>query len=310
MNSVSNAWHSYPKLYTIGHGAIQSIFDDEVIIEEKIDGSQFSFGVFDGELRCRSKSVQQHLDNPDKMFNLAIATAKRLFEAGLLSEGYMYSGEYLNKPKHNALVYGRTPAQHIIIFDIRTGHETYMNYDEKKAEAERIGLECVPLVGRCKIETAEQLLEMLKRSSCLGGMIEGLVVKNYSRFTKDGHAMIGKFVTEAFKEVHKRDWKETNPGSKDFLALICDEYRTKARWFKARQHLKEAGELEGTPKDIGKLVAEIQKDIKAECEDEIKAKLFKWAWPHIERTCIQGSPQWYKELLVTESFEQIHKDHG
>ena len=42
--------HSYSKVYQIGHKVIRDIFNDEVLIEEKIDGSQFSFGVIDGVL--------------------------------------------------------------------------------------------------------------------------------------------------------------------------------------------------------------------------------------------------------------------
>ena len=38
------SWHSYPQIYNLGHKAIAGIFDDDVLIEEKIDGSQFSFG--------------------------------------------------------------------------------------------------------------------------------------------------------------------------------------------------------------------------------------------------------------------------
>jgi len=43
--------HSYPSVYAIGHKAIEEIFLGPVLIEEKIDGSQFSWGIIDGELQ-------------------------------------------------------------------------------------------------------------------------------------------------------------------------------------------------------------------------------------------------------------------
>jgi len=44
------------------------LFDGEVTIEEKVDGSQFSFGLIDGELQCRSHNQQLVIDEPEKMF--------------------------------------------------------------------------------------------------------------------------------------------------------------------------------------------------------------------------------------------------
>ena len=40
---------SYPKVYQLGHKAVLDIFSGPVVIQEKIDGSQFSFGLVGGE---------------------------------------------------------------------------------------------------------------------------------------------------------------------------------------------------------------------------------------------------------------------
>lgn len=297
-----SSWHSYSKIFNVGHGALAELFADEVTIEEKVDGSQFSFGIFDGELRCRSKGQQLVVDAPEKLFIKAVETVKAL--APLLKNGYTYRGEYLAKPKHNALAYDRHPVKHIIIFDISPGEETYLTYEEKQAEATRLGLETVPLVYKGTITNADQVLELMNQISVLGGQqIEGLVIKNYKKFGSDKKILLGKHVSEAFKEVHKKDWKTSNPVSKDVVSLIGEQYKSKARWNKAIQHLKERGELEGTPKDIGKLMVEIQEDIKTECVEEIKEQLYKWAAPNIMRIAIQGLPQWYKDELVKKQFE-------
>jgi hypothetical protein len=40
-----------------------------------------------------------------------------------------------------------------------------------------------------------------------------------------------------------------------------------------------------------------------ECADEIKDKLFAYAWPHIRRALGADFPNYYKELLLKRSFE-------
>jgi hypothetical protein len=309
------SWHSYPKLFAIGHRALAELLLDDVVVEEKLDGSQFSFGIFPvcdsagtvvaQELKIRSKGVQMQHDAPEKMFMKAAETARNLFNAGKLREGWTYRCEYLAKPKHNTLAYDRAPKDYLAIFDINTAEETYLSYDEKYAEAARLGLEVVPLVYYGKIESAEQFRAMLDRTSFLGGpKIEGVVVKNYNRFGADKKALMGKFVSEGFKEIHQGEWREANPTKTDVVQALVQTLRTPARWHKAVQHLKERGVLTDSPRDIGALIKEVQVDIEAEATDEIKQRLFDWAIGQIRRGVIGGLPEWYKEELMKKQFEQ------
>ncbi len=297
-----SSWHSYPKLYNVGHAAVKDIFQTEVLVEEKVDGSQFSFGKIDGKLKVRSKGVEIDPDNPEKMFNKAVNTAKELFP--LLTEGYTYRGEYLQSPKHNVLAYDRTPNQHIIIFDINTEEEQYLNYNDKVKEAFRLGLEVVPVLYQGKVDRPEQLIKLLDEVSTLGGQkIEGVVIKSYTQFGVDKKALMAKHVSEAFKEVHKKSWKEGNPTGKDFITLLAESYRTPARWNKAIQHLKERGQLTNTPKDIGLLMKEVQLDIREECTNEIKDKLFEYAWGNIGSSSVKGLADYYKKILLESNFK-------
>jgi len=295
--------HSYGKIFTMGHAAIKEIFLDDVLVEEKIDGSQFSFGILNGELFCRSKGKQLVVEAPEKMFNLAVETIKEI--APRLMEGVIYRGEYLNKPKHNVLAYDRIPKKNIIIFDIELPGQNYMTYEGKVLEAERLGFEVVPKMFEGRIEDITDLYKILEMQSVLGGQkVEGFVVKNYNRFGKDGKVLLGKYVSEGFKEVHSHEWKEANPSTGDILERIVQKYKTPSRWTKAVQHLKERGELTSTPKDIGPLMIETRKDIREECMDEIKQELFRYAWDHIERRLTGGLPEWYKRELLKSQFEE------
>lgn len=307
------SWHSYPKLYAMGHRAIADILLDDVIVQEKVDGSQFSFGKFpiedyrgtgDGfELKIRSKGATMIPDAPEKMFNKIVEVVKSIQH--LLVPGWTYRGEYLAKPKHNTLAYDRAPQNFLALFDINPSEESYLPYERVAEEAARLGFDVVPLIYRGRVETLDLFRSFLERESFLGGQkVEGVVVKNYSRFGPDKKVLMGKFVSEAFKEAHTGAWKEANPAKQDVVERLIAGLATPARWAKAVQHLKEAGKLEGSPRDIGVLLKEIGTDVHAECADEIREALFKWAWPHIQRGIIRGFPEWYKEQLLKQQFEQ------
>ncbi len=321
----TSSWSSYPSIFVMGHRAIKDLLTVDVIVEEKVDGSQFSFGLVEASevdavydvflkdgvetpyaLKIRSKGCVMHIDAPEKMFEKAAETVRNLATSKGLTPGWTYRGEFLAKPKHNSLAYERVPKDHIILFDINTGNQEYLDYDAKRHEAERLGLEVVPLLFSGKIDSIDRFRAFLSNVSVLGGQaIEGVVVKpkHYDLFGTDKKVLFGKFVSEAFKEVHRKAWGESNPSTKDIISRIGDEYRTPARWNKCIIHLREGGRLVDDVKDIGLVIKEIPEDVLKECEDEIKDKLFKYAWPHIRRTLHAGFPEYYKELLLKKSFE-------
>ena len=296
---MDTSWHSYPSVFALGHHALAELLIDPVLVEEKIDGSQFSMGLFDGQLRAKSKGKELIIDEPEKMFARAVEVARAL----PLHDGWTYRCEYLQKPKHNSLAYDRTPRMHLIVFDINIGHESYMPYEAKADECARLGLEVVPRLREGMITQPEELRALLETVSILGGQkVEGIVIKNYARFAPDKKVLMGKFVSEAFKEVHAREWKNTNPTKGDVIERLISLYKTPSRWNKAIQHLRERGELEDSPRDIGKLIKEVPEDVLKECRDEIAQALFDYAWPQIRRGINGGLPEWYKQQLLDRQF--------
>lgn len=291
---------SYPKIFNFGHKELEHFFMNDLVIEEKIDGSQFSFGVFYGELCARSKGVIIDLYAPADMFKLACDTAQSLKD--IITPEYTYRCEYLSKPKHNSLKYDRVPKNNLIVFDIDTGEQNYLSPEDKKKEADRIGLETVPHLFTGKISSFNEVLEFMKNTSCLGGaLIEGMVFKNYEQYGADKKVLLAKYVSEEFKEIHKKEWRSQNQAPSDIKEIIVDQLRSDARWHKSIQHLRENGTLENSPKDIGLLMKEIVNDVKLECEDLIKEQLFAWAWKDLSRKIVRGFPQWYKDRLIKEA---------
>ena len=291
---------SYPKIWNLGHPSIKDLFDGPVTIQEKVDGSQFSFMRDEkGQIHCRSKSADINIAAPG-MFAPAVDTVLRI--ADRLIPGVVYRSEFLSKPKHNTLAYDRVPRGNIILFDVVSLHEIYMNI---RQEAARLDLEMVPEIGQFDSVTKEELDAILTRQSILGGVqIEGVVIKNYGKFGEDGKALMGKHVSPAFKEKHGKDWKARNPGPNDFLQELGQKACTEARWEKAVQRLRDAGRLTNTPQDISLLLALVKEDVLTEEAHELKEALWKWAAPKVARGAAIGFAEWYKERLAQAQFAE------
>lgn len=292
---------SYPSVFAVGHRAVDGLLAGEIVIEEKVDGSQFSFYQNEeGIVHLRSKGRDQ-THAPDALFSVAAEVVQGLE----LRAGWIYRAEYLRQPKHNTLKYNRVPEKHLALFDVEVpvglGYR-FLSPEDKQAEAARLGLDVVPTFFQGRLtptEVVELVAELLKRESFLGGpLIEGVVIKNYDFFTHEKKVGIAKFVSEEFKEKHKVAWKNSNPSRGDLIQTLIETYKTEPRWRKAIQHLRERGELQDAPQDIGPLLREVQTDILEEYGEEIKETLFKHFWKDISRGVTAGLPEWYKQQLV------------
>jgi hypothetical protein len=295
-------------VWGLGHAAV-GVLAGPVQIEEKVDGSQFSF-MHDraGQLHMRSKGKEIFLTKEgctEKMFNLAAATVQEL--QGVLLPGAIYRCEYLRRPKHNMLAYGRVPNKHLIVYDVSWPGEIYAPREKREEEVARIGLESVPVLESCNFEdlTLDKIKAYLDRESVLGGCkVEGIVIKAYGRFVTGGQTVMVKHVSEAFKEKHGIGWREANPGSKDIVAALTASLRTERRWEKAVEHLRDEGALKGELSDIGRLIEHVKSDISEECVAEIKEALYKWAMPKLLRGAAAGLPDWYKRRLSADVFAE------
>lgn len=303
-----SSWHTYPQIFNLGHRAVSELTWHPLLVEEKVDGSQFSFmvamdsvGQWNNTLRIRSKNKEMDPDAPESLFIEAAETVRDLVPK--LHMGWTYRAEYLKKPKHNTLAYSRVPKGHLIIFDINTDEEGYLDFEQKHAEAARLGLECVPLLLHGTV-SLNDVKELLQRESILGGqLIEGVVLKpqGYNLWGQDKKVLMGKHVSEAYKETHKKVWKVDKRG--DVIQRLVDELRTPARWAKAVQSMRDAGGDVTEVKAIGQLIKEIQHDIAKEEKDYIKGKLWEIFGKDILRGSIRGFPEWFKKQLLEAQFE-------
>ncbi len=293
---------AFPKIFAIGTDYIKDIFQNEVEITEKIDGSQFSFGKVSGELYMRSKGCIQYKDKHDKMFSLAVAYALSI--ESLIPDNMVFYCEYLKTERHNILKYNRVPKNNLVMFGASSINDSFVS--DWRDYAEKFYIEAVPVIYKGSINSSDEIIKLLDIESVLGGCkIEGIVVKNYLKpFLLGGQPiplMSGKFVSESFKENHKENWgKEYSTKGK--WETFLGSFKTEALWNKSIQRLKEESKLENSPRDIGLILKEINKDIEDEQKEDVKEFLWNEYKREIFANATRGLPEWYKQKIMDNSF--------
>ena len=161
------------------------LIDGPIVIEEKVDGAQFCFGMKGKKLWARGKRRELSFEHGDTYFNRALVAAGMM--RPWMHDGWSYYAEYLEHPKQVETQYDRTPKHFLMIFDIKTP-TTWLMPDAKKDEAYRMGLESVQKVYEGLLASASHLWPiMMSMKPALGGReAEGIVVKNYR------HGLFGK----------------------------------------------------------------------------------------------------------------------
>lgn len=297
---------SYGKILTLGSAFTENALKGDVIIQEKVDGSQFAFGIDDdGVLLCQSKGQNISLEVPPKLFKGAVEHVIKLADSAIFQDvpnGSYFYGEVLQTPKHKCLVYSKVPTNHIVLFDAVIGG-TYLDYPSLVEVAKEFEIDVVPLLFEGEADL-EKVTSLLTTQSYLGGeTIEGVVIKNYKEFISlngQTYPLFTKYVRDSFKERNKVNWDKMSPKSN--VTSVINSYKTEARWLKAIQNFRDSDKLEQAPKDIGPLIKQIHNDILTEETENIKNQLFKIYSDDILRVSVSGFPDFYKRHLS----ENIH----
>jgi hypothetical protein len=289
---------SYTKILVLGAQGTERALMGDVIVQEKVDGSQFRWGVdADGRARFGSHHNELFVENPDKTFAPAVTHIVSIPHR--IPSGWWFYAEYLKQPKQNTLAYGRIPRNHLALFDVWMGDDGWANRQALIELADAFEIDVVPELHRGPI-TAEGLKALLVTPSFLGNeIIEGVVIKNYHELVALGgrtYPLFTKLVREQFSERHKREWKQNSGKSK--LDNYLESFQSEARWRKAVQHLAEKGELENGPRDIGKIMRAIAEDIRDEERENIMAELYDMHIGDICRSAQRGAAEWYKAQLL------------
>lgn len=290
-------------------------------IEEKVDGSQFRFGIDgDGNFMAGSKNVNYSNENqPERSFKqicevmekkLKLINEFRVLEP---NDFIVFYAEYLRSEKHNALKYDRVPKGNLYLFDIAI-NGVYQPIDYIKDWAKVLEIEPVNVYDISdKLPEYNSISEKLKTwNSCLGGINpEGVVIKNYDITIMDNYRKVEtplmiKVVRDGFKEILKKDWKKREGKSaNDIIGRIIDQVNKNAVWDKAIFRLRDEGKLTGKMQDMKLLIEAVNDDILKEWQEVIYKELYSSFERDIEKAFAKGLAEYYKKKIYDELKDKI-----
>lgn len=229
-------WKKYIKIRALGTDETDGIFDGMCVVQEKIDGGNFSFFIEDNTLIVASHNgVRNDLTQKEWKALLPITEA---FSNNMryLNPNYQYYGESMQKHtlKYPDDIFGFIGFD---IWDIES--ESFLKWKDAKKEFKLIGLPFIHVhFERDGSEiTIEELNECIKDSAYKEGESEGIVIKNYDR------QIFAKIVTDSFKEKNRKVFKGTfqSPKEGNSTIIIASTYSTDARIEKMIHKLVDEG---------------------------------------------------------------------
>ena len=211
MNESITEFEKYHKIKILGDEDNEGIFhnlDDDIIIEEKIDGGNFRFMFKGTELILGSHTRELDDDNPNcKTFRRCMEFVNEQIFSNIditelkNYEGLIFYGECCIK---HTMDYDWEKIPPYLGFDVKnmdTGK--YLDYDMKLKLFQELGLPTVPLIKSCKAKDIVAMtddnvpISVYASPSATDTQAEGVVMKNYKE------QKFAKFVREKFKETNR-----------------------------------------------------------------------------------------------------------
>lgn len=208
--------------------------DDEIVIEEKVDGGNGCFWLEDGQLHVASRNRDLVAEKDDKTFE----PQRKWLEEQLLkyyeyiNPNYRYYVEWMAK---HTIYYGKemVPVIGLDILPIEGAFGKTPCYIGRKAKEDafyKVGIPCVALKGAFKVKDLndETYKKLTEKSAYYDGKPEGIVLKNYGRMNVWGRQMFAKIVLDEFKETNRAVFGGLKKDTSDTVK-IAEIYCTHAR---------------------------------------------------------------------------------
>jgi len=222
----------YPKIKLIGDEENKDMLldgEDEIVIEEKMDGANTRFLIVDGKVIVGSRNVQ-------------ITSDKGELQNERWRRAYDFVMEKLRKVnlrKYDRLMLvGETMVRHSIdymwdkippilmfdVYDLEGGR--FLDYDNKCRIFQELNLPTVPLVNIIQAKYLRAIKiddNFVPKSKWMNGKAEGVVFKNYRK------QIFAKYVLSEFREVNKMAFGGSKKYAKNDTEKVLYQYCTNAR---------------------------------------------------------------------------------
>jgi len=222
-------FEKYGKIRQLGHEDNSTLLanpNDNIVIEEKIDGANFRFMFLKGNILFGSRT--QSLGDIDAKiggnWKRCVEFIKERLNGVDLSEfeGMILFGECCVK---HSMEYDWDKIPPFLGFDVlNLQNLKYLGYPACKSIFDQLELPFVPIIKICKAGEINELTDEDIPKSVYGeSQAEGIVIKNYKE------QIFGKFVTVKFKEVNKSAFGESKKRASNDDDRLAAMYCTNAR---------------------------------------------------------------------------------
>jgi len=199
-------FYKYQHIEKWGTDEVEGIEIGECYVYPKIDGTNGSCWLEDGQIRAGSRNRELSLGNDNQGFYGAILEDPTIATFFAEYPTMRIYGEYLIP--HSLKTYNDDAWRKFYVFDVVDEHGTYLHYNVYKLMVEKHGIEYIPPLAIITDGSEEQFYKCLEKNSYLikdgQGNGEGVVCKRYDFTNKYGRTTWAKIVTAEFKVKHTK----------------------------------------------------------------------------------------------------------
>ena len=223
---------AYPKIHRLGVEENEGILDNEVFVQEKVDGANTSIWFEDGVLKMGSRT--RELEDGFNGFCEYVRQhegIRKFFERYPKTRMY---GEWLVR---HTIAYNKTAYRQFYLFDVQTPSGEYWTTREVELVAESFGIRYPTIFAYGKL-TEEEIREHVGKTA-IGDKGEGVVIKRAGFVNKFGNHCYAKIVTQAFNEDNALVFGGNNKHSETYWEMfVVNKYCTLPRVQKVMNKLQ------------------------------------------------------------------------
>lgn len=264
-------FEKYQHIERIGSVETDGINNGTCFIFPKIDGTNASVWIKDGEIQAGSRNRHLSLDNDNAGFlQWALSQQNILLFLQAHKDLRLY-GEWL--VRHTLRTYNDSAWNKFYVFDVVDNSGNYLPYDTYSKLLSEYEIEYIPPICKIINPSYERILGLLDKNTYLikdgQGTGEGIVVKNYEYKNKFGRVTWGKVVKNEFKASHSKVQVTEIKEAKIIEKEIVDKFVTESLLNK--EYSKIENEAGWSSKQIPRLLNTVYYClVKEECWNIIK----------------------------------------
>lgn len=251
--------------------------EDEIVIEEKVAGSNFSIRVEDGEVTVYNRNYKLSEEYGMRgcrpwVYSQNLGSIKKVLGTDLILYGEWVTPHTVEYPT-NYVPY---------FYDVYSiSSNSYLNWKDAKDIVDTLGFDFVPVLYSGKFISWEQVYKLIGETKLGAEKGEGIIVKNMSRLKDNNHKFpyFVKLVTEDFAEAKNTEGMDlTGIDNRVKNQVLVDTIVTSNRIDKLIRKMEDDNEISG------------------DYTEDDKKRVYKLIGTAVYRDCLKEEPEIVNQL--------------